>query len=234
MLSLQVGYLNSLIYSPELLKSEFALKIIEKSNNSNLETIEVNSEIFRYLSEKDGPQGIGAIVQQEYHSLQTISENGGIWIGLDSVQDPGNLGTIIRTADSAGANGIVLIGNCTDPYSPESVRASMGAIFSVKMIRADQKSFINWHVQYPITMIGSSDKGSDNYKTPGYKKDMLLLMGSEQKGLNLDLLNLCEKTVFIPMRGTSDSLNLAVATGIILYELMSQLDIQEPGDGGKR
>jgi TrmH family RNA methyltransferase len=225
---------NSVIYSPELLKSEFGYRIVEISKDINLETIEVSSDIFHYLSDKDGPQGVAAVVHQEFQPQEFISENGGVWVGLDSVQDPGNLGAIIRTVDAAGANGIVLIGNCTDPFSPETVRASMGAIFSVKMISMDFESFINWHQYNPMILIGSSDKGSEDYQSSVYQKNMFLLMGSEQKGLNPELRTICSKVVSIPMRGSSDSLNLAIATGIILYEIMSQLNNSKPEDGGRR
>ena len=147
------------------------------------------------------------------------------------MQDAGNLGTIMRTVDSAGGRGVVLLGNCVDPFSPEAVRASMGAIFSIDLIHADIDSFLDWQRKFQYLLIGSSDKGRIHYRSSSYAQDMILLMGSEQKGLNPALTDICSKIVAIPMRGSSDSLNLAVATGIILYEIMDQNE--KSAEGGR-
>ena len=226
--------LEFIVYSPELLHSQFALETVAKAKSQNFEIIEVSEDVFRYLSEKDGPQGIGAVVHSRFQALETIQANGGVWIGLDSVQNAGNLGTIIRTADAAGAAGIILIGNCVDPFSTEAVRSSMGAIFAVKIIRVDLESFLAWHQDKHFEIVGTSDKSALDFKNTSYDKNMILLMGSEQKGMQPDLAKICSKIVSIPMRGTSDSLNLAVATGIILYEVMSRLHNDISGKGGKR
>jgi TrmH family RNA methyltransferase len=223
--------IKTIVIAPELIKSDHAHNLIKLSKRKNLEVVEVDKEVFQLISEKDGPQGIGAVVHSQTNPLNLIEEKSGIWVGLDSIQDPGNLGTIIRTVDSAGANGIILIGQCTDPFSSESVRSSMGAIFSVKIVLSTMEEFILWKSKTQITLVGSSDKGKVDFRKASYPKVMLLLMGSEQKGLNQALMDACTCLVSIPMRGKSDSLNLAVATGIILYEITSQIGDDMPGIG---
>jgi TrmH family RNA methyltransferase len=224
--------IESIIICPELLKSEFAKGLVKQSEELNLEIIVVDKAVFKSISEKDGPKGIGAIVHFQTDSLDSGKKLHGIWVGLDSIQDPGNLGTIIRTIDSAGAKGIILIGNCVDPFSFEAVRSSMGAIFSVKIITTSTEDFILWKAKTEINLVGTSDKAGLDFRDSPYQADMILLMGSEQKGLNPALMDACSSMVSIPMRGKSDSLNLAVATGIILYEITSQLEDEKPANGG--
>jgi TrmH family RNA methyltransferase len=223
--------IESIIFSPELLRSTYGIETIEKARSADVEVVEVSKDVFQSISDKDGPQGIGAIVHLELSLLDKIASKCGVWVGLDSVQDAGNLGTIMRTVDSAGGRGVVLLGNCVDPFSPEAVRASMGAIFSIDLIHTDFDSFLDWQRQFQYLLIGSSDKGRMHYRSSSYAQDMILLMGSEQKGLNPALTDICSKIVAIPMRGSSDSLNLAVATGIILYEIMDQNE--KSAEGGR-
>ncbi len=224
--------INSIIIAPELLKSDFAQELVKKSEKRNLDITAIDKEVFKSISEKDGPQGIGAVVYYQTVSLNCVTKMGGIWVGLDSVQDPGNLGTIIRTIDSAGAKGVILIESCADPFSIEAVRSSMGAIFSVMIITSSTKDFLLWKAKSKFTLVGSSDKAGLDFRDSRYQADMILMMGSEKKGLNPALMDACSSMVSIPMRGKSDSLNLAVATGIILYEITSQLGDARPTSGG--
>ena len=224
--------IESIVIAPELLKSDFAQELVKKSEERHIDITAIDKEVFKSISEKDGPQGIGAVVYFQTVSLDRVKEIGGIWVGLDSVQDPGNLGTIIRTIDSAGAKGIILIGTCVDPFSLETVRSSMGAIFSAKIITTSSDDFLLWNAKTEIQLVGTSDKAGLDFRDSRYQADMILLMGSEQKGLNSALMNACSSMVSIPMLGKSDSLNLAVATGIILYEITSQLEDEKPTNGG--
>jgi TrmH family RNA methyltransferase len=225
--------IKSIIIAPGLLKSDFAQELIKKSEALNLEIISTDKEVFESISDKDGPQGIGAVVHCQTVTLDCVNEMGGIWVGLDSVQDPGNLGTILRTIDSSGARGIILIGSSADPFSIEAVRSSMGAIFSVKIITTAIEKFLLWKAKSETILVGTSDKAGLDFRDARYQEDMILLMGSEQKGLNPALMDACSTMVSIPMRGKSDSLNLAVATGIILYEITAQLEDDEPANGGR-
>ena len=213
--------IEELLFSQDLLISEFGKELVQQANGRDIRIVELSPEVFRYLSNKDGPQGIAIIARQRAYDLDFISEKQGLWVGLEGIQDAGNLGTIIRTADGAGAQGILLLNNCIDPFDPAVVRASMGAIFSQKVVLTTTVSFVPWANNYQGLIIGTSDKANTYYRDMQYTKSMILLMGSEQKGLSEELHKIC-KMVSIPMVGRSDSLNISIATGVLLYEIYDQ------------
>lgn len=143
-----------------------------------------------------------------------------VYVALDRVRDPGNLGTIIRTADAAGAKGIILIGDTTDPFSLETVRATMGSLFAVPLARATEAEFLSWRKGFSGLIVGTHLKGAVDYRTIPYKgKPVILLMGNEQQGLPDTLASTCDKLARIPQEGRADSLNLAIATGVMLFEI---------------
>ena len=193
------------------------------ADKNHIPVMDVSSEVFHSLSGKDGPQGLAAVGQQKWFSAENLGSSiNGIWIALYQVADPGNLGTILRTLDGMGGVGVFLLDYCTDPYDPSSIRASMGTIFSKKIIRIQSDDFINWVKKNSIMLIGTSDSAAGNYRDCHYPENMVLLMGSEREGLTTNLENACASIVSIPMTGSADSLNLAVASSIILYEIARQ------------
>jgi len=214
--------IEELVAAPELLRSDYALQLFEKATKSGVRIVETSVDVFESISEKEGPQGIAAVVQKKISTIENLSEKSGVWVGLEAIQDPGNLGTIMRTADASGVKGLILLENCTDPFGIEAVRASMGALFSKDIIFSTNNAFSSHVEKKKITVIGTSDKAEINFRNMVYPTNMVLLMGSEQKGLINDLKKSCDKIVAIPMSGRSDSLNLAVASGIILYEIYHQ------------
>ncbi|HSN93732.1 MAG TPA: RNA methyltransferase, partial [Anaerolineaceae bacterium] len=147
----------------------------------------------------------------------------GLWIGLEAIQNPGNLGTILRICDAVGANGLILLGNSTDPFDPIAVKASMGSVFTIPVYKATQEEFVDWVSSHStLQIIGTSDRGAKDFSLFTYPKDCVLLMGSERQGLSDPLLAACSDVVAIPMAGACDSLNIAVATGIIAYQTYLQ------------
>ena len=141
---------------------------------------------------------------------------------LGKIRNPGNLGTILRTCDAVGCAGVILLGDTADPYDNAAVRGAMGAHFSQRLVRTDIKSFAAWKKSRSLTMIGTSDTATSNYQEITYHQPVILCMGDEQHGLSDDHTALCNEMVRIPMVGRSDSLNLAVATAVILYEIFNQ------------
>ncbi|MFN3229329.1 MAG: TrmH family RNA methyltransferase, partial [Asticcacaulis sp.] len=139
------------------------------------------------------------------------------WVALEGVRDPGNLGTIIRTADAAGLGGVFLIGETCDPYSVEAVRATMGSIFALPLIKCRREQFLAWRPRWPGAVIGTLLSATHNHRTAPYRAPNLILMGTEQSGLTPELAAACDLNVKIPMLGRADSLNLSVATGIMIY-----------------
>lgn len=212
--------IEMVVVCPDLLRSDFAREMVENLRGRGVQVVDVTSDVFETVASKENPQGIGAVVRQNWLSLSEAPLTSRMgWVALDGVQDPGNLGTIIRTADSAGAQGVVLIGHTTDPYDGAAVRASMGAIFSQGLVRASFDEVATWRDAHRAFMVGTSDAATRAYRQAEYRFPAILLMGSEQHGLDRCKQNACDEVVSIPMAGRSDSLNLSVATGIVLYEL---------------
>ncbi len=215
--------ITQLVVAPALLTSAFGQALVAEHQSRGGATLEVTPEVFASLSAKDGPQGLGAVVRQRWEPLDNVRLGDELgWVVLDAVQDPGNLGTILRTADAVGCAGVVLLGSATDPYDPAAVRASMGALFAQRLVKADWATFIAWQRRHGYSLVGTSDAASLDYRAARYAPPTLLLMGSERQGLSAAQQAECDALVSIPMRGRSDSLNLAVATGVMLYELLAQ------------
>lgn len=213
--------IKEVFYSPELIEDGFASQLVEKLTQNNIKIIKIDKNVFKTISVKDGPKGLSAIVEQKIFPLSKVIE-GGIWVALDRIQDPGNLGTILRTVDAVGGKGIILIDNCTDPFDLSAVRSSMGALFSLNIIKTKSSEFVKFIKEKGIITIGTSDSGNLDYRLQAYVKNMILLMGSEREGLTEELKSICSNLVKIPMAGKSDSLNLAIATGVCLYEIHNQ------------
>lgn len=183
--------------------------------------IETSEKLLAGITRRDNPQMVISVVGQRWNPVETIAPGSNeLWIALDRVRDPGNLGTIIRTADCAGAGGILLVGETTDPWGTEAVRASMGSIFHVPITHIGEEAFVNWRNSWPGLVVGTHLDGDLDYRNvDGAGKPVLLLMGNEQQGLPENLSALCDHLCQIPMAGQADSLNLAVATGIMMFEL---------------
>ena len=133
------------------------------------------------------------------------------------MRDPGNLGTIVRTADAAGCGAVILVGECCDPYSVEAVRATMGSIFATPIARASVAEFLAWRETWPGSVVGTLLTADVDHRSAAYVAPSLIVMGNEQQGLTPAMAAACDVNVKIPMRGRADSLNLSVATGIMIY-----------------
>ncbi|MEM7299781.1 MAG: RNA methyltransferase [Pseudomonadota bacterium] len=182
--------------------------------------LEVNAKVLSAITRRDNPQMVVAVIKRQCGSLQDVKPaRSGVWIALDRVRDPGNLGTIMRTADALGADGVLLVGDCTDPFGIEAVRATMGSLFHVPIAVAREDEFIKWRPHWPGKIVGTHLAGARDHRLIDYgDKPVLLLMGNEQKGLPDTLTEICDELVRIAMDGNADSLNLAVATALTLFE----------------
>ena len=214
---------------------------IAKCRAAGADILEVSEKVLGTISRRDNPQMVIAVVRQRWQApadlLARLNAPGDVVIALDRVRDPGNLGTIIRAADAAGAKGILLVGDCTDAFSLEAIRATMGSVFHVPLARASEPEFIAMvrNAGQAIQTVGTHLKGAVDYRTVRWQKNpVILLMGNEQQGLTEALAAACSDLVFIPMAGQADSLNLAVATGIVLFEARrDNLVMQRPGETGR-
>lgn len=183
--------------------------------------LEVSEKVLGSISRRDNPQMVIGVFGQRWCELSSIrAKPGDVWVVLDRVRDPGNLGTIIRTVDAVGAKGVILVGESTDPFGIEAVRATMGSLFHVPIARATPGAFLEWRKSWPGMVVGTHLEGAVDYRLPDYSgKPVLLLMGNEQQGLPPELARTCDQLCLIPMAGQADSLNLAVATGVMLFEV---------------
>jgi len=195
--------------------------------------LEVSEKVLAAVTRRDNPQMVVGVFEQRYAALQAVkAEQGAVWLALDRVRDPGNLGTIIRTADAVGAKGVILVGDTTDPFAVETVRATMGSVFAVPVVRAGEAEFIAWRRGFSGLVAGTHLDGAVDYRSVDYaSRPLLLLMGNEQQGLTRALASACDVLVRIPQAGRADSLNLAVATGVLLFEARRAALTLEPRNG---
>jgi len=206
-----------LLYGPEA-DHPLLRKAISATRAAGGEAIEVTEAILAKVSRRDNPQAVVGVFRQVFRSLDQIEPNAApCWVALHRVRDPGNLGTIVRTADAAGCGGVILVGECCDPYSVEAVRATMGSVFAVPLTRASEGEFAAWRDRWPGSVVGTLLSAEADYRAADYAKPAMILMGNEQQGLPPEMARLCDVNVKIPMRGRADSLNLSVATGIMIY-----------------
>lgn len=193
-------------------------RAIDAAVTAQGEVIEVTQDILAKVSRRDNPQAVVGVFDQVFTPLSTLDpQTAKAFVALHRVRDPGNLGTIVRTADSAGCGAVILVGECCDPYSVEAVRATMGSIFAVPIVRATEAAFAAWRPSWPGSVVGTLLSAPTDYRQAPYQAPTLILMGNEQQGLTPEMAALCDVNVKIPMRGRADSLNLSVATGIMIY-----------------
>ncbi|MDP3174768.1 MAG: RNA methyltransferase [Phenylobacterium sp.] len=207
-----------LLYGREAADHPLLRAALRSAADAGGEAIEVTRDILAKISRRDNPQAVVGVFAQSFTALEAlVPASADCWIALHRVRDPGNLGTILRTADAAGCGGVILVGECCDPYSVEAVRATMGSIFAVPIVKADEADFLTWRAAWPGSVVGALLSATLDYRAAAYVKPTMVLMGNEQQGLPPQMAAACDVNVKIPMRGRADSLNLSVATGVMVY-----------------
>lgn len=185
------------------------------------EAIETVPDILSKLSGKDNPQAVVGVFAEFSRALASLNRaSADIWLVAERLRDPGNLGTILRTGDAVGAGGLILIGDCVDPFSLEAVRASMGALFTVPVVQCEWPEFLAWLRAGPGQLVGLSLNTDTDYRAATYTTPTFLLTGNEAQGMPDDYAAACDLLVKIPMLGKADSLNAAVATAVMAYEVL--------------
>jgi TrmH family RNA methyltransferase len=219
--ALELGWtIRTLVYAKAAKSKPLVEQMAAKTVASGGLVLEVNEKVLVSITRRDNPQMVVGIFDQRWKPLKDIRPaSGETWVALDRVRDPGNLGTIIRTCDAAGASGVILVGDATDPFSLETVRATMGSVFAVPVAKATQEEFLAWKKTAGVSVVATHLAGAVDYRTIDYKKKpVVLLMGNEQSGLPDVLANQADALARIPQAGRADSLNLAVATAVMLFE----------------
>jgi TrmH family RNA methyltransferase len=214
--ALEAGWeVESILYAPDLLSSSFARDQVRRLKDKPQP---VSAQVMESLADKENPQGILAIVRQRKMSFSDL-RSPDTAVALVSPQDPGNVGTILRTMDAVGTDVLFLVNGGVDVYHPTVVRSSMGTIFWKPIIHASFEDFISWVRAKRHQLIGTSAHADVDYHTLVPQYPWVLLLGNEQKGLSPDQVRACDVTVSLPMKGRVSSLNLSVATGVLLYSL---------------
>jgi len=218
----QNSSIQLLFVEPSILSNPFGQKLVRRLRKSGTPGIRLSSQLYRAFTTAAEPQGIGAILSQQWSSIDAIKPSrDSLWLAVESIEQPGNLGTIMRTAEAAGVEGIILLGHGIDPWDPICVRASMGSLFSQRFIRCSIPEFADWARRNHVSIFSSSPDGQLDYKVIHCRWPAVLAIGSERQGLSMSLLEVSDFTVRIPMRGQCDSINAAVAAGVLLFEMSS-------------
>lgn len=220
--ALDLGWqIRTLVFAKTGRGNQAVEKVAARTVAAGATVLEVSEKVLSAITRRDNPQMVVGVFSQKYITLKDIRpKNDDVWVALDRIRDPGNLGTVLRTVDAVGAKGVILIGDTTDPFSVETVRATMGSVFAVPVARATPDAFLSWRKGFPGLVAGTHLKGAVDYRSVDFSnRPVLLLMGNEQQGLPDDLAASCDRLLRIPQAGRADSLNLAVATGIMLFEI---------------
>jgi RNA methyltransferase, TrmH family len=181
--------------------------------------IHVTQDILEKISKKDNPQHVIGVFKQRVATVPTEAD---FYLALEEIRDPGNLGTIMRTAHAVNVKNILLIGQCCDPFNPEVIRASMGSFSAVNIIPMTQNEFLSWQQSNQLALLGTDVVNATDYRQTDFS-NAVLVMGNEQKGLSPSLKSQCTGRVHIPMPGGTESLNLSIATGLLLYQAALKL-----------
>ncbi|TVR11963.1 MAG: RNA methyltransferase [Salinarimonadaceae bacterium] len=180
--------------------------------------LETNDEVLAKISRKDNPQSVVAAFRWRERGFDAVDPaSARVFVALDRVRDPGNLGAVIRTADAVGAGGVLLVGETCDPASVESVRASMGSIFAVPVFEGSETDFLALCARWPGSVVGTALTATTHYRRAALREPVLIVMGNEQAGITEAIAGACTDLVRIPMIGRADSLNLAISTAVMLY-----------------
>ncbi len=199
--------------------SEFFYKNYEFQYPEDVEILIVETSIFGQLCDTITPQGIIAVIKMD-NTDDFKFKSDGEYVYCDNVQDPGNLGTIIRTAEAAGLDAVLLSPGCVDMYSPKVVRASMGSYFNINIITDVSIHTISDMKANGVKIIGGAlNENTVDYRIADYKAPVVIVVGNEANGISDEMLKLCD-CVKIPICGKAESLNVSVAAGILIYEIL--------------
>jgi TrmH family RNA methyltransferase len=212
-----------LFFAPEGAGHPLAQGLIAETSHNGGDVIETTADILSKLSGKENPQTLVGVYRDRSTPLDQLDRSAaGLWIVAQALRDPGNLGTILRTSDAVGGGGLILVDDCVDPFSVEAVRASMGALFTQRIATARWDEFVGWLRGGPAQLVGTSLRASTDYQAPRYQAPTFVLVGNEAQGLPEAYEAECDLLVKMPMRGKSDSLNAAIATAVMAYEVLNQ------------
>jgi TrmH family RNA methyltransferase len=222
--------IEALIVAPDLLRPPPARAMITDQEKRGTRVVRVTGELFTRIADRDSPAGLAAIVRARPVPVESLPvAAGALFVVLHEPGNPGNVGTIIRTASAAGVDGVILAGDAADPYDPAAVKASMGALFEVPVaVAGSAGEVLDWAARQGVTVAAASGRAAVSCWAAEFPLPLAVLLGSEGAGLPADVLDAAALRVAIPMTGTAESLNLAVAAGVLLYEVRRRTGLPQP------
>lgn len=218
---------QSLFICPKLFLGSNEEALIDQIQRSGASIILCSETVFHKLSYRDRPDGLVAIAVQMKHALRDLvarlaTKKDPFLIIAEAIEKPGNLGTILRSADAAGVDGVIVCDRCTDIYNPNVVRASVGTLFTLPVVEATSAETLAWLQEKKIKVIAATPSAKEAFTDAELKGALAIAVGTEQLGLTEVWMNSADIQVRIPMHGIADSLNVATATTLLLYEVVRQ------------
>jgi TrmH family RNA methyltransferase len=224
-LAMKGGYqIEKLLYYPELVSEEQ----LSNFNTSQLNIIQITKDVFQKLAYRDTTEGIIAIAKCKSHlieNLQLKTENPLILIA-EAPEKPGNIGALLRTADAANVDAVIIANPKTDVYNPNIIRSSVGCVFTNQIAMGSTTEIIEFLSRNTINIYCAALKASTDYHTQDYTKPTAIVVGTEAHGLTDEWLKASTQNIIIPMQGEIDSMNVSVAAGILIFEAKRQRDFK--------
>jgi TrmH family RNA methyltransferase len=210
-----------LFISPDAENRPHVRELVQIAQKQNTKIALVSSKLLATITNRENAQNVVGIFAQKWANLSDFNDENTI-VALERPKDPGNLGTIMRTIDATNCNALILLEESCDPYSTEAIRAAMGSSFGIRIARANVETFLEWKQSNGFSLYGTHVKSTKLHSETDFATKSILLMGNEQSGIDDQLASACDELVKLPMSGRADSLNLAIATGVCLYEIWRQ------------
>ncbi len=215
--------IKTLFICPKLFLGSNEQALIDQIRDNGAETILCAETVFQKLSYRDRPDGLVAIAEQMQKTLLDLTiEKDPFLIIAEAIEKPGNLGTILRSADAAGVDAVIVCDRCTDIYNPNVVRASVGTLFTIPVIEASSTETLRWLRQHKIKIVAATPSAEEEFTDVDLSGGIAIAVGTEQLGLSETWMQAADVQLRIPMHGVADSLNVATATTLLLYETLRQ------------
>lgn len=221
-----IGF-QTLFICPKLFLGCNENALIDQICVQKVEVIVCDENAFKKISYRDRPDGLIAIARQMKKSLNDLigllsEKKDPFLIVAEAIEKPGNLGTILRSADAAGVDGVIVCDRCTDIYNPNVVRASVGTLFTIPVVEASSQETLTWLQKRKIKVVAATPSAEQEFTESNLPESIAIAVGTEQLGLSEIWMKAADLKVRIPMRGIADSLNVATATTLLLYEVVRQ------------
>lgn len=207
------------LYTPQA--SQKNPEPIKKISDVSEKSYMISEDVYEKITDTKTPQGFLCVIKMDKDGRTDIIEAGKKYLGLEKIQDPSNMGTVLRTAEALGIDGVIMSSDCCDIYSPKVIRGSMGAVFRLPFMISDDitKTIIECRKK-DIVCYASTPKNAENIKNTDFSKGGIIFIGNEGNGLSEQVLSSCDKKIMISMKGRAESLNASAAAAILLYEFM--------------